>query len=226
MMDGGVAAMRLRRLVFFGGRMNTTGVDSYLRDGCGRCEHYQTPACKVLLWTEALVALRTLVRASGLEETMKWGSPCYTLDGKNVVMLVSFRESCGLSFFKGAALTDDDGILESAGPNSRHAGFVKCRSLADVTSRRTQIERLLTQAIALERAGVKIAKAPPEPVPDELARRLAADPGLRAAFEALTPGRRRSHVLHVSGAKQSETRERRVEKCVPDILAGRGFNER
>jgi uncharacterized protein YdeI (YjbR/CyaY-like superfamily) len=206
--------------------MNTTSVDAYLRDGCGRCEHYQTPQCKVLLWTDALVALRELARASGLDETMKWGSPCYTLGGKNVAMIVSFRESCGLSFFKGAALTDDDGLLESAGPNSRHARFVKVRSVAEVNARRKQIAALLKQAIALEQAGTKVAKAPPEPVPGELARRLAADPALRAAFEALTPGRRRSHVLHVSGAKQAETRERRVEKCVSDILAGRGFNER
>ncbi len=207
--------------------MNNTSVDSYLQDGCGRCEHFQKPTCKVHLWTSALKALRTLVLASGLTEEMKWGSPCYTLGGKNVVMIVSFRESCGLSFFKGAALQDDEGLLESAGPNSRFARFLKFRSLADVEALRPRIAQLLEQAIALEKSGTKVAAKPAaEPVPEELALRLDSDPALKRAFDALTPGRRRSHILHVSGAKQSETRSRRAERCLEEILAGRGFNER
>ncbi|NMO16779.1 hypothetical protein HPC49_09035 [Pyxidicoccus fallax] len=207
--------------------MNNTSVDSYLRDGCGRCEHYKTPACKVHRWTKALEALRELVLASGLVEEMKWGCPCYTLGGKNVVMVTAFKEYCALQFFKGAALVDDAGVLESPGPNSRFARFLKFQSVEDVIARRPVARRLVDQAIALERAGTKVApKAAPEPVPVELERRLAADPALRRAFEALTPGRQRSHILHISGAKQSETRERRVDRCAPDILSGRGFNER
>ena len=207
--------------------MNTTSVDAYLTDGCGRCEHYQTPTCKVLLWTQPLVALRAIVLAEGLVETMKWGSPCYTLDGKNVLMIVAFRDACAMSFFKGAALTDAAGVLESAGPNSRFFRQARFRSLADVDARRDAIIGLVRQAIALERAGVKIdAPADADPIPDELAQRLEEDPALRDAFDALTPGRRRSHLLHISGAKQAETRARRVERCAIDILAGRGFNER
>ena len=207
--------------------MNTTSVDAYLRDGCGRCEHYQTPACKVHRWTEALVALRELVLAAGLVEEMKWGSPCYTLAGKNVVMLASFKDSCALSFFKGAALVNDEGALESPGPNSRFGRFLKFRSVEDVTARRALAVRLVDQAIALERAGTKVQVEPAsEPVPAELEERLAKDDTLRQAFAALTPGRRRSHILHISGAKQSETRARRVDRCATDILAGRGFNER
>jgi uncharacterized protein YdeI (YjbR/CyaY-like superfamily) len=182
----------------------------------------------VHLWTDALVALRAMLLATGLVEEMKWGSPCYTLDGKNVVLLASFRESCALSFFKGAALTDDDGMLESPGPNSRFGRYLKFRSLKDVEARRAVAERLLAQAIALERAGTKVA-APPtssEAIPEELQLRLASDAALRAAYDALTPGRRRSHLLHIGSAKQAETRARRVERCVPDIKAGRGFNER
>lgn len=207
--------------------MNTTSVDAYLRDGCGRCDKYQTPACKVHRWTAPLVTLRALVLDAGLVEEMKWGSPTYTLDGKNVVMLAALVDHCGLQFFKGAALDDPDGVLESPGESSRFVRFLRFRTEADVLARRAVARRLVAQAIALERAGTKVEpKGGPEPVPVELEERLAADPRLAKAFAALTPGRRRSHVLHVSGAKQSATRARRVEKCLVDILAGRGFNER
>ena len=207
--------------------MNTESVDAYLRDGCGRCEHYQTPSCKVHLWTPVLVSLRSLILDAGLTEEMKWGSPCYTVGGKNVVMIVSLRESCALQFFKGAALIDDEGLLESPGPNSRFGRLLRFRSVEEFDARRPVATRLLEQAVALEQAGVKVVpSAVPEPVPEELARRLEADDTLRRAFDALTPGRRRSHILHVGGAKQSGTRERRVDRCADDILAGRGFNER
>jgi uncharacterized protein YdeI (YjbR/CyaY-like superfamily) len=206
--------------------MNTGTVDSYLQDGCGRCDHYQTPQCKVHRWTPGLVTLREVALASGLVETMKWGSPCYTLDGKNVAMLISFKDSYGLSFFKGAAMTDPDGVLESAGPNSQHARFLKFRAPDEASVRRAQAVAFLDQAMALERAGVKTAPAARPDVPGELEARLAADPALRTAFDALTPGRQRSHILHVSGAKATETRARRAEACAEIILAGRGFNER
>ncbi len=207
--------------------MNTGDVDSYLRDGCGRCEHYRTPACKVHRFRGVLEALRALVLSRGLVEELKWGSPCYTLSGKNVVMVAAFKEYCALSFFKGAALVDHDGLLESPGPSSRFARLIKFRSADEVLARREQVERLIEQAMALERAGKKVEPTGAlEPVPTELERRLKRDPALRKAFDALTPGRRRSHILHISGAKQSETRERRVDRCAPVILAGRGFNER
>jgi uncharacterized protein YdeI (YjbR/CyaY-like superfamily) len=208
-------------------RMNRDSVDAYLRDGCGRCEHYQTPQCKVHAWTDALRVLRAVALDAGLTETMKWGSPCYMLGDANVAMLVAFRESCALSFFQGAGLDDPEGVLESPGPNSRFGRYFRFRSAMEVATRRSAIDRLLAQAVALARSGEKLAVAPAaEPVPEELERLLAADPGLRRAFEALTPGRRRSHILHVAGAKQSETRARRAEKCAPEIRAGRGFQER
>ena len=207
--------------------MNRTSVDAYLRDGCGRCEHYRTPACKVHRWTAPLEALRALLRSTPLVEEMKWGAPCYTLDGKNVAMLAALNDSCTLSFFKGAALDDADGVLARPGPNSRFARLIHFRGLDDVQALRPAAERLVQQAIANERAGVRITPAEaPEPVPAELEARLAADPELRRAFDALTPGRRRSHILHVDGAKQSATRTRRAERCAPRILAGKGFNER
>ena len=207
--------------------MNNTSVDSYLQDGCGRCDLYQTPECKVHRWAETLEALRELLLESELVEEMKWGSPCYTLNGKNVVMLASRKESCILSFFKGAALVDEDDLLVRPGPNSRFARLLSFTSADDVMERRPQAARLIQQAIEVERAGKKVEpEGEPEPVPVELERRLAADPELETAFDALTPGRQRSHILYVSGAKQSKTRERRVERCAPKILAGKGFNER
>jgi len=207
--------------------MNTTSVDAYLQDGCGRCDKYQTPQCKVHLWTDALVLLRGLVLGAGLDEAMKWGNPTYTLGGKNVVMLASLKECCAVAFFKGALLEDPDGALESPGPNSHHARQLRFCSAAEVKKAAPRLKRFLAQAIQMEKEGRKVErKAEDGPLPEELAQRLASDASLRRAFDALTPGRKRSHALHVSGAKQAETRVRRVETCVPDILAGRGFNER
>lgn len=207
--------------------MNTTSVDAYLLEGCGRCDRYRTPDCKVHRWTAALEQLRAIVRAAGLTEEMKWGSPCYTLGGKNVSMLVSFNESCALQFFKGAALDDPQGLLESPGPNSHAGRYLRFRSAEEVTAKRDAAAAFVAQAIALERAGVRIAApAQREPLPEALAQRLDSDPALAQAFAALSPGRQRSHILHIQGAKQAETRQRRVDKCAPEIFAGRGFGER
>jgi uncharacterized protein YdeI (YjbR/CyaY-like superfamily) len=206
--------------------MNTTSVDSFLRDGCGRCEHYQTPQCKVLQWTAPLEALRALVRDAGLVEEMKWGAPAYTLGGKNVVMLGALKGSCAIGFFEGAALPDPSGLLVAPGPNSHHARQVHVRTAAEVEAHAPALRALIAAAIAHARSGAKRAPAPAEPVPPELDAVLDADPALRAAWDALTPGRRRSHVLHVGGAKQSDTRARRAEACAPKIRAGLGFLDR
>ena len=207
--------------------INRESVDAYLRDGCGRCDLYRTPRCKALQWTRELGELRKLLLESGLDEEMKWGSPCYTLGGKNVAMLVSLRESCALQFSNGHALADPEGILDRAGPNSRIGRLLRFRSMDDVAALREQAVAFIAEAVRLEREGIQVALPPAaEPMPEELALRLEADPALEAAFAALTPGRRRSHVLHVGGAKQAETRARRAESVVPVILAGKGFNER
>jgi uncharacterized protein YdeI (YjbR/CyaY-like superfamily) len=210
--------------------INRESVDAWLRDGCGRCERYKTPSCKVHRWTAILEPLRELVRSVGLCETLKWGSPCYTFDGPegaHVAMIAVFNDSCTLVLLKGEALEDPEGALERVGPNTRLARRVAFRSLDELVARRAVVRSLLEQAVALERAGVVVRAAPAdEPVPVELARLLDERPEVRRAFEALTPGRRRSHVLHVQGAKQSETRARRAEQCAERILAGRGFNER
>lgn len=207
--------------------MIQTDLQAFFRDGCGRCEHYQTPVCKVRVWPDVLAELHAIVRDSPLAASMKWGMPCYTLDGANVAMLAAMKDCCTLSFFKGAALHDPDGLLEPAGPNSHYARLLRFRSVDDVRERREHTVRIIEQAIAAERAGVIVQRpTDAEPMPAELNARLDADPALRDAFDALTPGRKRSFVLYVSGAKQAKTRADRAERCAPKIFAGKGFNER
>ena len=206
--------------------MIQTDIDAFFRDGCGRCENFQTPQCKVLQWTAPLQALRALLQKSELTETMKWGSPTYTLDGKNVAMLVAFKERCALQFFKGALMEDPEALLRSPGPNSQHVRLLEVRSLSEVKKVRAAAEGFIEQAIALERSGAKVERKAASALPAELLRRFQQEPALARAFEALTPGRQRSHALHISGAKQAQTRERRVDACAELIKAGRGFNER
>lgn len=207
--------------------MNNTNVDSWLADGCGRCERFQTPSCKVHRWPEILRALRALAQGSGLTEAMKWGNPCYTLDGKNVAMIGALNDAAILSFFKGALLQDDQGLLEAPGPNSQAARQLRFTTLEQVQAQRELIQRLLEQAAALERAGARVAFAQgPGVLPGELQALLDADPALVAAFAALTPGRQRSHALHVGGARTPTARASRAQVCAEKIRAGKGFLDR
>jgi uncharacterized protein YdeI (YjbR/CyaY-like superfamily) len=208
-------------------RIIQTDADLYLKDGCGRCDHYQTPQCKVLLWTPILTAMRALLIEAGLGETMKWGQPCYTIDDKNVAMMVSMRDYAGLSFFQGGALDDPKELLVSPGPNSQYGRYLKFTTLREFQARKADTLKLLQQAIDLEKRGIKFKPEKKEvALPEELQAALQKNPKLKKAFDALTPGRQRSHIIHISGAKQADTRVRRVEKCAEDILEGRGFNER
>jgi uncharacterized protein YdeI (YjbR/CyaY-like superfamily) len=206
--------------------MNDESAESYLEHGCGRCGLFKTPECKVRQWTPILESLRALLLASSLTEEMKWGAPCYTLEGKNVAMLFALKRCCGISFFKGVML-GDEGLLVAPGPNSRRARQVEFGSIEALEEHREELARLIERACELERAGVDLELAPHrEPMPEELERRLASDPDLACAFDELTPGRQRSHILYVSGARKSDTRSRRAERCVPKIIQGKGFNER
>jgi uncharacterized protein YdeI (YjbR/CyaY-like superfamily) len=207
--------------------VNTTSVDSYLTDGCGRCPRYQTPQCKVHTWADGLELLRQTLRESDLTEEMKWGSPCYTLEGKNVVMLMAFNASFALSFMKGILLTDPEGMLERPGPNTHAGRLLRFTSMEDLRARRELAADFIRQAVALQRSGAVVpARQHAQELPEELQEVLDADARVQAAFAALTPGRRRSYILHVSGAKQSKTRSARSARCIPKILAGKGFNER
>lgn len=202
-------------------------VDAYLQDGCGRCAYYATPDCKVNTWRQVLVALRAVLLETPLQEELKWSCPCYTHKGANVLMLSAFKDSAVVSFFKGALLKDPAGVLEKPGESSQAARFMRFTAMEQVAEREALLRAYVDEAIQLEEAGKKVAfKQNPEPMPEELAAILEADPELKRAFEALTPGRQRGYILYISGAKQASTRTARAEKHMERIRAGKGIHDR
>ncbi len=177
-------------------------------------------------WPEVIDALRPILRGCGLAEDIKWRKPCYSHDGKNIVIVQEMKPFLAMMFFKGALLDDRDGVLEAQGPNSRSAMRMCFTTPADVRRLRKTITSYVEAAIALEDAGATVPPPGALELVDELRARLDEDPGLAAAFAGLTPGRQREYNLHISSAKQSATRTSRVEKCVPTILAGKGMRDR
>lgn len=205
--------------------MNTS-VDQYFIDGCRRCPLGGTPDCKVNHWAEELQVLRSMVLDSGLTEIAKWGAPCYTLNGKNVLMVSALKSYCCISFFKGALLSDSQNILVKPGPHSQAVRLLKFTSLADIKAVEQYIQAYINEAIAVEQAGLKVEfSTGNEGIPSELEAAFAADPLLKNAFETLTPGRQRGYLLHFSQPKQAKTRVNRIEKCTPMILAGIGLHD-
>jgi uncharacterized protein YdeI (YjbR/CyaY-like superfamily) len=189
-----------------------------------RCSLGATPACKALLWIDILEFLRQLILETELQEERKWGVPTYTINGKNVVMLGVFKDSCVLSFIKGQFLPDPKGLLALPGPNSREGRILRFTQLNQAMELENDIRHFLQEAIQVERSGKKSETAPPPQVlPDELMQIFAEHAGLESAFFALTPGRQRGYLIHFSGAKQSPTRLSRIEKCIPKIFEGKGM---
>ena len=178
-------------------------------------------------WGEELRALRAILLDSGLAEEWKWRSPCYTFDGANVALLWGFKEECRLGFFKGVLLEDPHQILVAPGENSRSSRTLNFTSMAGIERQEDVIRDYLREAIELEKAGLKVdlPKDDLDP-PAELTAILGRDDALRAAFEALTPGRRRGWILHFSQPKQPATRMSRIEKAAPRILSGKGMHDR
>jgi len=161
-----------------------------------------------------------------LREERKWGKPCYTLDGTNVVIIQGFKDSCALMFFQGALLKDPKKVLVQLG-QVQAARVMRFTSAKEIAAKAATIEAYVREAIAAARAGLKVETKPVElPVPAELKDKLRKDPPFKRAFEALTPGRRRGYLFHFTGAKQAATRTARIEKARPAILEGRGFLER
>jgi|SRR5579863_4543427 uncharacterized protein YdeI (YjbR/CyaY-like superfamily) len=178
-------------------------------------------------WQKETDKLRSIALDCDLTEALKWGKPCFTFMKKNVAIVIPLKESCAFSFFKGALLKDPKRILERIGEHTQAARWIKFTSPREITSLRSTLSDYLYEAIALEESGKKVElKKPSEfSIPGELQSRLNNDSILRTAFEALTPGRRKSYIFHISSAKLAQTRATRAEKCVPMILSGRGFNE-
>ena len=178
------------------------------------------------MWPEEMSALRPILLGRGLTEEIKWRKPCYSHEGRNIVILQEMKEFLALMFFKGALLKDREGVLEDQGPNSRSARRIRFTSVEDVDRLADTVEAYIDEAIAVEEAGLTVGPAPEPVLVAELRGRLDEDPALKAAFEALTPGRQREYNLYFSGARQAKTRAARVEKYAPKILAGRGFRDR
>ena len=178
-------------------------------------------------WQKETDKLRQIALDCDLTEELKWGKPCFTFLKKNVAIVIPLKESCALSFFKGALLKDPKHLLQRIGEHTQAGRWIKFTSLRDIAAVRSTLKDCLYEAIELEESRTKIALKKPSdhPIPEELQRRLDDNAVLRSAFDMLTPGRRKSYIFYVSSAKQAKTRAARAEKSVPMILSGRGFHE-
>jgi uncharacterized protein YdeI (YjbR/CyaY-like superfamily) len=178
-------------------------------------------------WREVFTKLRKIALASGLTEEFKWGVPCYALEGKNVFLIHGFKEYCAILFVKGALLPDPKGILVQQTANVQAARQVRFTKASEVDELEPVLKTYIREAIAIEKAGKEVVLKDVDeyPIPDELKARFAKDPALKKAFRALTPGRQRAYLLHFSQAKQAATREARIDKYVPKILAGKGMDD-
>jgi uncharacterized protein YdeI (YjbR/CyaY-like superfamily) len=189
-------------------------VDSYLK--------------KSKKWQQELQQLRTILLSCPLTEELKWGKPCYTFQEANVVVILPLKEYCTLLFCKGALLKDPNGLLVKAGENTQAARQIRFTSATEITAKKTLLKAYIQNAIEVEKAGLEVTyKTTSEyKVPDEFQKQLDRTPALKKAFHALTPGRQRGYLIHFSAAKQTQTRESRIEKCTPQILNGKGLLDR
>jgi uncharacterized protein YdeI (YjbR/CyaY-like superfamily) len=182
---------------------------------------------KAKKWQEELEQLRMIVLDCGLTEELKWGVPCYTLQKGNIVLIHVFKEYCALLFFKGALLKDANGILIQQTENVQAARQIRFTNVRGIVKMKPILKAYIYEAIEVEKAGLKVnLKKTTELIfPEEFQNKLDKIPALKTAFEALTPGRQRAYVLYFSAPKQSKTRQSRVEKCMQQILNGKGLNE-
>lgn len=178
-------------------------------------------------WRKEYEALRAIILDCPLVEEFKWGKPCYSHDGKNVVLMHGFKEYCALLFMKGALLKDAKGILISQTENTQSARQIRFTSVQDIERMRSALKAYIKEAIEVERSGLKVdfKKTEEFSIPGEFQEQLNTHPALKSAFEALTPGRQRGYLLYFSGAKQAKTRASRVEKYLQKILDGKGMND-
>jgi len=188
-------------------------VDTYLR--------------KAEEWREEFEKLRMVCLNSGLTEELKWGKPCYTYQKNNVVLIHGFKEYCALLFMKGALLKDPNGILVQQTENVQAARQIRFTNAREIVEMEAILKTYIKGAIEVEKAGLEVdyKKTSEFGVPEEFQKRLNESPALKTAFDALTPGRQRGYLLYFSAAKQSKTREARIEKCVQQILKGKGLND-
>jgi uncharacterized protein YdeI (YjbR/CyaY-like superfamily) len=178
-------------------------------------------------WQQEIEQLRVIVLDCGLNEELKWGTPCYTFQQKNIVLIHVFKEYCALLFFKGALLSNTNGLLIQQTENVQAARQIRFTNLLEIIEQTPIIKTYLYEAIEVEKAGLKVElkKTTEFTVTEEFQQKLDTIPALKTAFYALTPGRQRAYLLHFSAPKQAKTRVARIEKCIPQILNGKGLND-
>ncbi|HEY4786128.1 MAG TPA: DUF1801 domain-containing protein [Bacteroidales bacterium] len=182
---------------------------------------------KLQKWQEELERLRTIVLDCGLTEELKWHQPCYTFQKSNIAVISGFKEYCALGFFKGVLLQDAYGILSKPGEYAQAGRLIRFTSVREIIEREAILKAYIFEAIEVEKAGLKIKlkKTSDFTIPEEFQHKLDEIPALKTAFEGLTPGRQRGYLFYFSQPKQSKTRESRVEKCMRQILDGRGLDD-
>lgn len=178
------------------------------------------------LWPAEIRALRPILLDAGLDESIKWGKPCYSAGGANIALVQEMKDFMALMFMKGALLDDPTGLLRDQGANTRSAKRIEFTSVDEVERHAADVRALVASAVDVEARGLEVGPPPEPDLSPELRDRLDGDAALAAAFDDLTPGRRREYHLYVSGAKQASTRAARVDKIVPAILAGKGLRDR
>lgn len=178
-------------------------------------------------WQPEIEALRMIVLDCNLTEELKWGVPCYTYQKSNIVLIHVFKEYCALLFHKGVLLKDPKGILIQQTPNVQVARQVRFTHVREITKLKATLKAYIYEACEVEEAGLKapLKKASDYPVPKEFEQKLTKMPALKKAFASLTPGRQKAYLFYFSQAKQAKTRESRVEKCIPQILDGKGLDD-
>jgi uncharacterized protein YdeI (YjbR/CyaY-like superfamily) len=182
---------------------------------------------KAKQWQDEFKKLRTLILNFELTEELKWGKPCYSVQESNIVLIHGFKKYCALLFFKGALLKDSSGILIQQTENVQAARQIRFTNVREIVEKETILKAYIHEAIEVEKAGLEVSykKTSEFKMPEEFQNKLDEDPALKSAFKALTPGRQRGYILYFSAAKQSKTREARVEKCMPQILKGKGLDD-
>jgi len=183
---------------------------------------------KAKQWKEEFERLREIVLECELTEDFKWMHPCYTHDGKNIVLIHGFKNYCALLFHKGALLKDPHGMLVQQTENVQSARQLRFTGLDQIEERQLIIQSYIDEAIEIEKAGLQVEfkQTKEYEMPEELLNKFAEMPELKTAFEALTPGRQRGYLYYFAGAKQSKTRESRIEKYLPHIFAGKGMDDK
>jgi uncharacterized protein YdeI (YjbR/CyaY-like superfamily) len=181
---------------------------------------------RISAWQAELSLLRNILLECGLTEEIKWGAPCYLFEKTNIIILHNFKAYCAIGFFKGALLKDAKGLLKKPGENTQGGRVFPFTNTKEIVKQKALIKAYIFEAIEIEKAGIKVVPTlTPIEIPEELQHQFKKNAAFKKAFYQLTPGRQRAYLIHFTGAKQSATRTSRIEKFIPQILCGKGFND-